>query len=92
MEDWQRAKLAHMQRAQGPEAGTCYIIHEVGAHHIGMLWDRYESAHGQDNEIKQFATRAQSDMQQHLQQAERIADQTVGGRAIVRPVSERERG
>jgi len=41
MEEWQRAKLAHVQRMQGPDLGTFYVIHEVGVNHMAMLWDQY---------------------------------------------------
>jgi putative membrane protein len=78
LEDWRQATLDHVKQIQGPDLERKYIFHQVGGHHTAILEQRFAAAQAQDQDIRQLAARMVPKLQDHLRQAERIAQQYAG--------------
>jgi putative membrane protein len=77
LEQWQQAKLQHMQRHQGEMMERAFAFDEVGAHHTDILKYSYEAEHAQNEQLKQFAQQTIPTLEKHMQLAEQAAEQWV---------------
>jgi putative membrane protein len=77
LEEWQQAKLQHMQRHHGEMLDRAFTFGQVGGHTADILKYRYEAEHGQNAQIKQFAQQQIPTLEHHLQMARQTAEQWV---------------
>lgn len=79
MNEWQQAMVQYMQELNSPEFGRTYMFHQAGTHHIKLLNHRYVISHGSNQQVQQVAENMVPDLRDHLQRADRLADQMAGG-------------
>lgn len=77
LEDWQQAKLQHMEKHQGQQAEMNFAFGQVGDHTADILKYRYEAEHGQNAQLKQYAQQQIPILEEHLQLARQAAEQWV---------------
>ncbi|HEY2584685.1 MAG TPA: DUF4142 domain-containing protein [Tepidisphaeraceae bacterium] len=77
LEQWQQAKLQHMQRHQGEMMERAFTFDEVGAHHTDILKYQYEAEHAQNEQLKQYAQQTIPTLEKHMRLAEQAAEQWV---------------
>jgi len=76
-----QAKLQKAQKWPASEFGRKYIFSQVGGHTMNVLEFRYQSQNAQNEQVKQYASQTLPKLEQHLQQANKIATQQAGGEA-----------
>lgn len=77
LEQWQQAKLQHMQRHQGEMMERAFAFDEVGAHHTDILKYQYQAEHAQNEQLKQLAQQTIPTLEKHMRLAEQAAEQWV---------------
>jgi len=91
LEAWQQAKLDALKEKSGEELETAFIFDQVGNHVTEILKNRCAANKAQHPEVKQLAQSMIPKLEQHLNQANRIAEQLAGGpgvRIMGTPVSD----
>jgi putative membrane protein len=91
LEQWQQAKLDAMRQKPAEELETAFIFEQVGNHVTEILKNRCAATKAQNPEVKQLAQSMIPKLEQHLNQANRIAEQLAGGpgvRIMGTPVSD----
>jgi putative membrane protein len=73
LDEVHQAKLQKMQKMQGKHFEKDFVYGQVAGHVMDVLKFRDASQELQDNELKQFAAQTLPKLQQHLQQAQRLA-------------------
>src|SRR6185295_9836193 len=79
LDPWMQAKLDHCRTLEPAELTTKYIFFQVGVHESCILMDRYVMNMSRDQDIKTFVQRMLPDLRKHQQNAQRIADDLIGG-------------
>lgn len=72
-----QAMLREMQQKQGPELERAFTFDQVGDHHKDVLKFQWVAEHAQDPQVKQYAQQQVPVLREHLQMAERCAEQFV---------------
>jgi len=85
-----QAKIEKFQKLQGRQFEKEWVYSQLAGHVVDVLKFRDASQELQDNDLKQFAAQTLPKLQQHLQQAERLAGWGPGGEA--RPAGATEHG
>ena len=78
MNEWQQAMVEHMKGLQPGELDRQYMFHQAGTHHIKLLNHHWAMNKGSNQQVKQLAERMVSDLQSHMQRADRIGRQIAG--------------
>ena len=77
LEEWQQAKLQHVQKHRGEALDRMFTFGTVGGHITDLLKYRYEAENGQNEQLKQYAQQQIPVLERHLKQAREAAEQWV---------------
>lgn len=67
------AKVAAMQKMDGPDLDRCYVYGNVGDHVTDILWYKAAEKLVTDPELKQFAQKTLPTLEEHLHMARKLA-------------------